>query len=145
MKTSDIHGAKTINTQKKLVTRDNQKTEDINCKSTRMRREEHIPDQNFKDVTAKKNYTRQQPMNPLTPSYKRKDINGKVQEYGHIADSTPKIQYYRKNENDILVNSVKGIALSNTDTTKKMGAFKTKERTDFRKINDVTGIDGAKF
>jgi len=26
-----------------------------------------------------------------------------------------------------------------------MGAFKTKERTDFRKINDVTGIDGAKF
>jgi len=84
-------------------------------------------------------------MNPLTPSYKMKDINGKISEYGHIADSTPRTQYYRKNENDILVNSVKGIDLCNVDTTKKMGAFKTKERTDFRKINDVSGCDGAKY
>lgn len=84
-------------------------------------------------------------MNPLTPSYKMKDINGAMSEYGHIADSTPRTQYYRKNEKDILVNSVKGIALCGTDTTKKLGAFKTKERTDFRKINDVSGIDGAKF
>ena len=43
------------------------------------------------------------------------------------------------------MNSTKGIHLSTADTAKKLPAFKTKERKDFRKINDVSDVDGARY
>jgi len=46
-------------------------------------------------------------------------------------------------KDEIKSNSVNGITYCQADTTKK-GNFKDKVRKDFRKINDVSDIDGAR-
>lgn len=63
-------------------------------------------------------------------------------EYGEVKGSRPAEQYFRKNQEDIRANTVKGIDYATTGT-RLLGNFRDRERRDVRQTNNIQDIKGA--
>ena len=63
-------------------------------------------------------------------------------EVGEVKGSKVPVTYYRKNEDDIRANTVKGIEYA-TVGYKYAGNFKNRDRREYRKTNDVSDISGC--
>ena len=59
----------------------------------------------------------------MDPIYKIRDEEGKVIDYGLVPGSKVPVPYFRKDQKDVNVNSVKDIEFATTDT-RKLGNFK---------------------
>ena len=125
-----------------MATRDSYNINDIvgaRPKPPLQRKEVH--DQIFNDVTVKKQLNKE-PHNPLNPSYKIRDEDGQVINYGHVDGSTTKQQYYRKNEQDAGRNLNFRDVQGNTCNTRSLGNFHNRERRQVRdpvKNDDIFG------
>jgi hypothetical protein len=95
MSVDDIVGSKP-KVEKKLAQRDNFNVHDIDgAKPKKAMVRSNLHDQIFNDVTAKRVFVRDPECNPLNPTFKIRDEEGKLIEYGNIVGSKPRVQYYR--------------------------------------------------
>ena len=142
MAIDDIEGCR-AKIVRELATRDNYKVDDIpgaKAKKPLQRREGHEHDQIFADVYTKKKIERIH--DPQNPSYKLRDEDGNLIEYGPIAGSGPKKPYVRKTQvgygaldsSDIQGNKV---------GSKTLGNFHTRIRKDVKVIGRNDDIIGS--
>ncbi len=96
---------------------------------------------NYDDVTKCMFKTTRQ-TNPLQPTYKTRDDNGKLIEIGEIAGNLPKKLPFRKIIHDGILNTrdITGAAPG----SKLLGAFHSVTRKDFIDPNDIRDIEGAR-
>ena len=76
------------------------------------------------------------------PVYKVRNENNEIIEIGAVKGSYAEEPYFRKNKEEIVVNTVKGIDYATTGT-KNLGNFKDRERRQVREINNTDDIKGA--
>ncbi len=96
----------------------------------------------YTDVTNTK-FVSKRSTNPLNPSYFHKTEDGQVEEIGQIDGSQPKDPAFRNRGPKCLsldIHDIDGTKVG----TKGLKAFKTDSRRDYREINKVDDIQGAK-
>jgi len=145
MCTDDIEGSKP-KVKRELAQRDNYRVDDIEGAKPKLhfqRREGHMHDQVFNDVTKKKPLQRAEPFNPQQPKYKVRDQDDKVIEIGFIPGSSPTKAYYKTNpaemERNLKSRDIKG----NNPGSSVLGNFHSRERRQIREVNYSKDIQGS--
>ena len=138
----DIEGCR-AKVVRELATRDNYKVDDIpgaKAKAPLQRREGHEHDQLFADVCAKKKIERMH--DPQNPSYKLRDEDGNLVEYGPIPGASPKKPYIRKTQPGYGMLDASDIH-GNKPGSKTLGNFHSRERRDVPAVGRNDDIIGS--
>ena len=96
---------------------------------------------NYFDITKAK-FTSSRSVNPLMPVYTVKDENNKLVSIGDIPGSSPKKLPERTAGNffqQLQVRDIPGTAPG----SKRQGNFHSRDRKDFREINNIAEVPGA--
>lgn len=142
MAIDDIEGCR-AKVVRELATRDNYKVDDIpgaKAKAPLQRREGHEHDQLFADVCAKKKIERLH--DPQNPSYKLRDEDGNLVEYGPIPGASPKKPYIRKTQPGYGMLDASDIH-GNKPGSKTLGNFHSRERRDVPAVGRNDDIIGS--